>query len=329
MAESDRGWLPGTLARSTWALAAATGLGAMVVAIVGEPGPAVSAWIMVALVGLVGLPHGAYDMAVARRLLSGPMGRSWWPVFVGAYLALAAVAAGLWMVAPWVGLVSLLTLGAFHWGADDLAGRTGVRWVDVCLIASRGAVPVALPLAFHPSETAVVFAGLVGAEWVSASMVGMAGAVAAAIAAPGVVGGIVLAWREETGSGVRSVAEVGALVAWFAVVGPILAFAVYFCLWHSARHSLRSMARIDGSSLGRASRWYAAAVAWPTVATWALALAAWPVVAGGAVDPSGLWRVVFIGLFALTVPHVVLEAMDEQRPGALGRAGMAPAPHPA
>ncbi|MEM6552846.1 MAG: Brp/Blh family beta-carotene 15,15'-dioxygenase [Planctomycetota bacterium] len=301
------------LAGYTWAMAGVTVLATAVVLAVGPPGVVASAVIMVAAVGFIGLPHGAYDLEVARRLFSARLGSSWWLVFSGAYVVLAGLALGLWVVVPWVGLALLLVGGAIHWGLDDLECRRMGNTVKAWLALSRGAIPVAGPMLFHSEAVAEIFAAIAGASAVDASAVRTAGVVWMGLACPGIVASVAWASAETPGSRVRVLMEPIVLVAWCFAAPPILAFTVYFCLWHSVRHSLRSaFSAMPDSTLRAAVIGYVKASALPTVVTWLLAGAAAFVLIGYADAVRVSWSVVFIGLFALTVPHVVLEWLESR-----------------
>ena len=84
---------------------------------------------------------------------------------------------------------------------------------------------------------------------------------------------------------------------------PLVGFAVYFCLVHSARH----VAGIIGSlrrEMSRVALVNQAAIL--TVASWAVGgLALWWFADQADPEPM-LMRVIFIGLAALTVPHMIL-----------------------
>jgi uncharacterized membrane protein YccC len=67
------------------------------------------------------------------------------------------------------------------------------------------------------------------------------------------------------------------------------------------------MGRLGRGSLRADAAAYGRAVLGPTLATWALAALAWAALEPGGPVDGAVWRVVFVGLFALTVPHVVLE----------------------
>ncbi len=302
-------WLGSVLAGYTWSVAAATALAAGRLALAGPPGAAAATVAMLALVAVVGLPHGAYDLEVARRLLAPRVGRGWAMLFCTAYLLLAAIALALWLAAPVAGLVVLLVGGALHWGDDDLEIRARGRLQHWLLAASRGAIPVGLPMLFHPEAAAAIFAALIGQPEVGAELVQAAGLVAVVLALPGIAAALAIGLRTARSCGIRMAAEIVTLVAWFAIAEPLLAFAVYFCLWHAVRHALRSMATIDPASPTRAAGRYLARVAGPTVATWLLAGVLWFLLLDAAIDVTAAWRVVFIGLFALTVPHVLLDVV--------------------
>lgn len=306
-------WSDIAVARYTWWLAGLTLLAAIALLVLGPPNAMSSAIIMVVAVGLIGIPHGAYDLAVGRTLLLPRLGRSWAPTFLVVYVVLALVAALLWIVEPWIGLSLLLVAGAAHWGVDDLelvCSPARRLWLGT----SRGALPVALPLTLHPGDTARIFEILTATSTVNATRVQLLGTGALVLAAPG------LAWqllsvRDTSTSRWRARVEVGVLVSWFVAAPPVLAFTVYFCVWHSVRHALRSIGRIDAERPARAAATYVAWVIGPTIATWVGAAAVWVTLSGpDSLAPSHIaWQIVFVGLFALTVPHLVLEIAAARR----------------
>lgn len=311
-AAGGRGEVGPIVARYTWFALGVTLALTLALAAFGPPPEAASAVIMLAAVALVGLPHGAYDLEVARRLFSSRLGRWWWLVFGGAYLALALLGLGLWAAAPAVGLIALLVGGAAHWGLDDLEDAPRRRLRTAWLAVSRGAVPVAAPMAFHPAEVAAVFDTLLGAG-VSSDLVRSLGVAWLVASLPGIAASVSLRADRPTRSALRVIAEPVVLLVWFALAPPILGFTLYFCFWHAARHSLRSaLAARPDDALSRAIGAYARAASWPTVLTWicAAGIAALFLRSDTLLEAS--WSVTFIGLFALTVPHVALEVLEHR-----------------
>jgi beta-carotene 15,15'-dioxygenase len=302
------------IARYTWCVGSVTLCVTGVLLALGSPSSGVQAFVMLIVVALIGLPHGAYDLEVAKRLFRDRLRGAWWLWFGAAYLVLAALAASLWMLMPWAGLVLLLVGGSLHWGADDLEAHASSRSQRLWFAASRGAIPVAAPMAFAPVAVAEIFSALVGGGPVEPETVGLAGALWLAAAGPGLVASALRTRHDAPRAATRAMLEPMVLLAWFAVAPPVLAFTLYFCFWHAVRHSIRSAAAAapDGASLRAASAAYLQAVTPPTLATWALGVAVWFVWRPEALEPSTIWQTVFIGLFALTVPHVTLEWFESR-----------------
>ncbi|MEO1585298.1 MAG: Brp/Blh family beta-carotene 15,15'-dioxygenase [Planctomycetota bacterium] len=303
--------------RYTWWIGGITLTAAAAIALLGAPTAMASAIIMTAAVGLVGLPHGAYDLEVGRRLLASRLGAWWWVCFGGAYLLLTVAAAALWAFAPEIGLALLLLGGAVHWGLDDLEiGARRGRGLRLWLGASRGAVPVAAPMLLASGEVAVIFSALLNGRDVTPGFVVFSGALWLAAALPGLVVGAVLSFRTNRAAGVRSVLEPLVLLVWFGLAPAVLGFTVYFCFWHSVRHSMRSAFSASPPDASRRSiaADYLRAIAFPTILTWALAAVAWAALSRSAGTGSldSLYGLVFIGLFALTVPHVLLEILEHR-----------------
>ncbi|MEL6330374.1 MAG: Brp/Blh family beta-carotene 15,15'-dioxygenase [Planctomycetota bacterium] len=305
---SPPGWTERAIDRYTWAVAAATLLAAAVTALV-PLGDLAAAIVMISAVLLVGVPHGAYDLEVGRRWLRERLGSAWWVAFGAGYVACATLGVLFWIAAPTAGLIVLLVGGAIHWGADDIEVISGSRLARLWLAFSRGTIPVVLPLLWHPDETARVFGVLVSAE-VNPRVVLISGALAAAVGLAGLAQQIGLAWSRNRAIVPRVAAEVLVLVLWFAVTEPVLAFTIYFCFWHSIRHSIRSMGKIDQASPSRALMRYVKAVWLPTLLTIVAAAVAIGLVRLDGDAQSAIWRVTFIGLFALTIPHVLLELVE-------------------
>lgn len=105
------------------------------------------------------------------------------------------------------------------------------------------------------------------------------------------------------------------LGAW--LLHPLAYFIAYWCFLHSPRHLEVASRDLGLESWGEKLR----AVAPTTLATYALAIAAIPFLIGLPAD-AVLLRVIFVGLAALTVPHMVVEFIAEAR-------GAGQSPHPA
>lgn len=300
-------WRRGHSRLALTATLAAAGLGALL------PAPDLPAQLVVlaVLVALLGLPHGAADPLAGAALLRPRLGRVWPLAFGGLYLLAALAVLALWALWPAGLLLVFLALAVAHFGAEDvgasgpvLPGRAGAA-LEAGL---RGAVPVALPVLVHAGETAALFAALlpgVDARTVASAFPPLAGPGAVY---PAALGALAL-WALGRGR-LPLAAELAALVAAFVVLPPLLAFAVYFCLWHAPRHTLGQAARLAPGDPAAGLRRIARTALPVTLATIGLAGAVFILRPTGLEAETAGLRVIFLGLAALTVPHIVLTAIE-------------------
>jgi Brp/Blh family beta-carotene 15,15'-monooxygenase len=241
-----------------------------------------------ALVLLLGMPHGAFDVMIARQLF-GTAGFKGWALFSLGYVSLSAAVVGVWIVTPAVFLCAFLIVSAFHFAGDPATG------VPRLARGLYGGAVIVLPAMWHVEE----LQGLLGL---------VAGPDSAALVAP-VLSQLALPWLAATmlacavqfRTSRLAACESAGLAVLSVAAPPLVAFCAYFCLMHSPRHILRALA-----NLKRAEARQAVALAlWPTLAV----LVAAALVLGLANDlplEARVMQLVFVGLAALTLPHMLL-----------------------
>lgn len=249
--------------------------------------PAVEVSLLGAAVLVLGVPHGALDVLHARRGygLDRPVR---WGVFLAAYVALAVAVVWVWNLFPSASLCGLLLISAFHFSGDLESGT------PVYLRAVHGLGPICLPALLHADALAELFAALAPAEF-AAGLASVLGTSAGPLLAATAVSGVTAVREHRT-----AVVEVAAMAAVCTLASPLLGFGVYFCLLHSWRHVARTARLYEPST----SEMLWGAVL-PTLATGVVAAIALSVV-GRDRWTEGVLQVVFIGLAALTVPHMIL-----------------------
>ena len=251
--------------------------------------------VALAAVALIGLPHGALDGAIAMHLGYANKILNFIS-FIVLYVVMAGLVVALWIVMPAPCLLAFLIISMIHFGSGD--ARHGTGWMRGAEIMAHGGLVVAGISQMHRTEVDVVFGYLVGSDtgfvWrgldVLTVFVGLALIVCI---------GQALWFRKWRWTAV----ELALLAALFAVAPPLVGFAVYFCCVHSARHvagivsSLRRYMSVTSlcvqTLVFTLASWLAGAAA-----VWWLADMTNP-------EPTVL-RVIFIGLAALTVPHMIL-----------------------
>ena len=273
------------LQTSIFALA---GLGVAVLYTVIQPGLPAQVLMLAPLVAVLGLPHGALDLPIAEALL--PL--TGWrrkALFVATYLGVAGAVIAIWLLAPGAALAMFLGYSALHFSEDWAQAWPPLRW-------SGGAATIGAPALLHHGEVEAIFAVL--APQIVAAVVADAAALVGVLALSGVVLSCLLSQQA------RGWAALEQVILWItaAALPPLMYFAVYFCALHSVRHFTATMRVIaDGR------RAMAVAV---TLSAMVTLIALFVLLYGSVAQVVDLTdqiiRIVFIGLAALTVPHMIL-----------------------
>ena len=277
-------------------------LGSFAVAVLAVDGIALSQQALVLVLALAvavtGLPHGALDPWVAWRIGLW-RGRWGFVAFNVAYVGLAALVVMAWQLAPGLSLVVFLAISAWHFAGDwrqDLPG-----WAR----ALAGLALLALPAWRWPGDVDASFALLAGAD---GSVIASWLAVASPWLAVGVAAVALLAQRRSRATAI----ELAAVAALALLLPPLVYFVVYFCALHSLRHLRIAVGEADASSRGP----IAGVALLYTVLTLVLAALVWPwlAAAGTLVHTADaeLLKLVFIGLAALTLPHMLVVMLSER-----------------
>lgn len=268
------------------------------------------AWLLALLaVILLGVPHGALDGEVARPLLRPRLGRAWFIVFAAPYLALSALVLLAWHVAPLPTLAAFLACSALHFGAED-AGPDGAA-VEV---AVRGGLPIAAPVLLQ-SEATARFLGVV-AGVPMAHLPGWLVVASWAWLALAIAWGASLLLRRRGRAPMGALVEPGLLAALFAALPPLSAFAIYFVCLHAPRHVAALAAHPIRAPRVHDSRSAVLRSLPVTALTLLIGAALWPFYAGPA--PERLLALTLQGLAALTLPHLLLNALAERAEAARG-----------
>jgi len=238
---------------------------------------------------LIAVWHGAYDGVLAKPLLEKRFGSAWAQTFAIGYLLLAAAMVLIWFVSPRLALPAFLLYSAWHFGTESQTGqlKSASAATGFCL----GAIPIAAACHWHPPEVTAIFTALLrGQQPFAGGVASLAGHLlwpAVLVAGAGRIGLLPLIALE---------------LILFRQCNPLLAFGVFFCVWHAPEHLLSSAQdRCGQFSLPLLWRQLRSGVVPWLISIAALGLA----VTRGAPYASAL----FIMLSALTVPHMALNEL--------------------
>ena len=237
---------------------------------------------------LLGLPHGALDPWLAQSLNWRGKALPRW-VFNAVYGLLSVSVVVAWVFFPVLCLGVFLLISAWHFSGDWDAN---LPWL---WRRALGALLLLMPVGFHTQEVGVLFAHLSGAGGT---------ALAHGLAWPAWALALGMLFIASAAAAQRQwllVIEVLLLVLLAFAAPPLVYVALYFCLLHSPRHLAHIFRReqpVTHRQLLRTMGVY-------TFLT-LLGLAVMALLYRAAPLDTVLMRVVFIGLAALTVPHMLL-----------------------
>ncbi|MEO1657852.1 MAG: Brp/Blh family beta-carotene 15,15'-dioxygenase [Pseudomonadota bacterium] len=235
-----------------------------------------------------GLPHGALDLWISR---DAGYWRSWhsFAAFHVIYIACAAACFFLFSVWESLALLAFLVFSIVHF-SDDWS-ETLPRSVRLLLSFST----IALPFLAHPQDVADIFSVMIGqdAGRTQTDLDGLSQYLpTVATASLGAVA--VLDWRQLT---LPVAVFAGALF-----LPPLIFFGLYFAVWHSPLHLRRHADLIATPS--RRSVLVAYAFGAAAIAA-GITIVALPAISSLSISEHVI-RMIFWGLAALTVPHMIL-----------------------
>lgn len=241
-----------------------------------------------ALIVFLGVPHGALDILYIRRVLGIRLPRQI-ALTLLSYVAISGLVVWLWMAAPLIFLIGFLIASGFHFSGDPDRGASPFTRV------ATGVGVVALPVLFHAAELQHLYSLLTN-RWAAETVVQISNPLAIGVGFVG-AGAIVL---EIMRKHFAIAGELAGVLLLAAMAPPLLAFTIYFCLMHSARHILRTAELVPISR-----RAFMIECVLPMVTVLLAGCVAWQLQAVLPVDAKVI-QILFVILAALTAPHMVI-----------------------
>lgn len=241
-------------------------------------------------VSLFGLPHGAVDGFIAKRigLWRTP---TQFLMFISLYLTLAALVVLAWQLAPVIALAAFFAVSAWHFGAD-FAPRSNLERLVF------GALLLSLPAVFAPLEIRNLLGALSGPDAIAIAIALETSALPLFLAAFL----IKVHHAESSAQMIRVLMPIFGLFAFASVMPPLIYFAVYFCTFHSARHFGAVLELVPPNEQAEAVL-HAAIM---TALTLLFAAIVYVILLNQIAFETVMTRIIFVGLAALTIPHMVL-----------------------
>jgi Brp/Blh family beta-carotene 15,15'-monooxygenase len=258
---------------------------------------------------IIGIPHGALD-----HLLTLPKGKPVKMAFFVLIYVLIAVAA-VWAILKWnvLGFQLVVIMSAAHFGVGDAAfiaeservnGGVSKSLMDRLIYAlPAGLLPVFIPLSSEQTNTALAEVNPKLINWAGSNS-NLIHLCVLLIAASSI---FVLIFKRDD----KSAIDLTLLAALSILTPPLVAFAVYFGLWHALRHTARLTLNLAKSELAYQNNQPKQAFVQAVlpgipalIGTFIVAV----VLAAANPDNSRLLWSILVVIWALTVPHMMVTA---------------------
>ena len=262
---------------------------------------------------VIGIPHGAVDHLIAiPDLLSLRMA-----FFIVKYLIATGVAIWFLLTFPLLGFQVIVLLSALHFGVGDASffmetfnRARNVNFPRALYAIAAGFTPVVIPLVNRNTRTAL--------ESVNSHLVGWAGRFTHELLVTCIAINLATVTLLMARKIYQPAIDLLVLLALALFAPPLVAFALYFGLWHAVRHTARLTLEFGPSvaqhELGKTwmSFWLAVRAGLPAVAI-VVGFSTWlTFTRTSSVSPHLLWYLLVV-TWALTVPHMALTARSDVR----------------
>lgn len=240
--------------------------------------------VAIALIVLLGVPHGAIDVLFASQTY-GLVTYTSWIKFLIAYIAAAAGIVLAWLVMPNVFFIAFLMLSMIHF-SDDL-NMPGINLTKL----TYGMSIIVMPSLFYSAELTNLYGMIIDLN-VAQHLV----TVCQFLVYPSAL--LLLIQLLFKKIALRTSIEIIAVVSVLIALPPLFSFTLYFCFMHSARHLIRSHFFLNQVT----TQTFLKALTLPTAAVMIIGAAIWLLISTSSLE-TDLIRIIFIGLAALTIPH--------------------------
>lgn len=250
----------------------------------------------------LGIPHGALDLSLGKKLLQPKFGSQWSVVFVLVYLLCVGFIVFCWVQSPLPSFLFFLGVSAFHFGFSDRLNRKGV--IGALEGFGRGFLPITLPAYFYPH----LFQELVESSLSSAQALMLIKIVQQFFYPNLILLAVVilygfLKWNK---SNLMNSFELISLLILFLILKPFAAFLIYFCFLHSFRHILYVLQEMNRLFNKDSLVWLIVQALPATVVTLFALAVCYLTLENEAIDVPTMLNLFFISLAALTFPHMIL-----------------------
>ena len=260
------------------------------------------------LILILGISHGALDNIKGKKLLKLFGYKSSFS-FYFTYILISFLIIIFWLVFPNSILLLFLIVASYHFGKEDTVFSFKRKyWIPECLFLFKGSAVIIAPLLFQKDKTNEIFRTLNVNIFESQIFTDQFLIILLCLS---FLSSLYISNKKNSDLKGLMVMDFFSLIILNLFLTPILAFTFYFCLLHSIRHSITLIFELDKSFKSGLRKFVNKAIPL-TFITGVIFLIAIYLLNNFFMLDEAIYKVIFIGLAALTFPHILLEYLLEK-----------------
>ena len=255
----------------------------------------------------LGISHGALDHLKGTKLLKIYKYRSM-SLFYVSYIFVGLSVIIFWLIFPKLILMIFLIVASYHFGKEDSEFINSSSNFELIYFL-KGCVIIVAPLIFHKSETLAIFEYL-NFEIFDSFLV--TDAFLWSILILSFMANILISLNKNFEIKSLLLMDYTSILILNYFLNPLLAFTIYFCFLHSARHSFKLSNELNKISLIEGLKKFALKAIPLTILTAFLFIISLIIIKNYYALDNAISKIIFIGLASLTFPHILLEYLLEK-----------------
>lgn len=261
------------------------------------------------LVLTIGISHGSLDNLKGKKLLQLYNINNMAYFYLG-YVILSLFVIIFWLFFPSLLLILFLIIASYHFGKEDsefLCISKGL-FFDI-LFFLKGSIVISAPLIFQKSKTLEIF-DTIGMN--TELIIFSSDLLVIIFVLLSILSSFIIVSSVRNLYALVLVLDLMAILVLNYFLQPLLAFTLYFCFLHSIRHSISLMYELDKNLTKSIPIFFKKSLPL-TLLTGFLFVTIFILLMGEFDVSNSINKVIFIGLAALTLPHITLEYILEKK----------------
>ena len=257
---------------------------------------------------IIGISHGSLDNIKGEKLLR-LFGYKSEFIFYFIYLTISFLIIMLWVILPNTILLLFLIVAAFHFGKEDTVFHFKQKFfISEILFFLKGSSVIIAPLLFQKEATNAIFKTL-NFNVFEFSIFNNQFLITFLFLS--LISSVYISNKRNIDIKAIMIMDFLSLIILNFFLTPVLAFTLYFCFLHSIRHSISLIFELDKSFNVGLKKFFSKAIPL-TLVTGTIFLISIYFLNNFYMLDEAIYKVIFIGLAALTFPHILLEYLLEK-----------------